>query len=466
MNKKTKVKKIFKIPDTYVLVTIFIFVAAIMTFVVPAGEYNMIENPQSGLKVADPTSYHRIEQSPVSIENVLLAIPTGMDRSASIINMLFLVTGFLQVVSDTGAIDRLIRAIIKKLQDKSILVLPIIIIMMSVLGSIGAVVNGVVAFVPLGILIATKLGMDTIVAVSIIFVATYTGFGTSPIYPTTVQLAQKIAEVPVLSGFGFRVLMNVVTTVILIFYTVHYANKVKKDPSKSLVGFQANAQENDSEDEDLGELTLKDLAIVVTLFAGFGVYAYGTIKYGWGTEYMSAIMFAIAIIAAIIGKISPSSMVKSFIAGCKDVVYACLITGFASGISYILNEGKIIHTIVFTLSKPLASLGSILSSYLMLFINMVLNFLIPSGSGQAAVVMPLMSPLSDIVGMDRQVAVSAYQWGDFLTNLFNPTSGTTMAVLGLAGVSFSKWLRFILPLVGIFLVVVFGGLFIVATIGI
>ena len=162
MSSKRKVK--FRIPDTYVLVTIFILIAAVMTFVVPAGEYIMIENPQTGLMVADPTSYHRIEQNPVSIEHVLLAIPIGMNNSASIINMLFLVSGFLQVVNDTGAIDRLVRAIIQKLKDKSLLVIPIIIIMMSVLGSVGAVVNGGVAFVPLGLLIATKLGMDGMVA--------------------------------------------------------------------------------------------------------------------------------------------------------------------------------------------------------------------------------------------------------------------------------------------------------------
>jgi len=462
LNSKKRVK--LRIPDTYVLVTIFIVIAAVMTFLVPAGEYSMVENPQTGLMVADPTSFHRIEQNPVSLENVLLAIPIGMNNSASIINMLFLVSGFLQIVNDTGAIDRLVKAIIQKLKDKSLLVIPIIIIMMSVLGSVGAVVNGVVAFVPLGLLIATKLGMDGMVAIAIIFVATYTGFGTSPIYPTTVQLAQKIAEVPVLSGFAFRSAMTTVTTLILILYTMRYARRISKDPSKSIAGFSENAFSNSAEDEE-GELTLKDIIIVLVLFGGFGFYAYGTMKYSWGTEYMSGIMFAIAIIAAIIGNISPNQMVKSFISGCKGVVYAGLITGFASGISYILNQGKIIHTIVYTLSQPLSSVGNTVSSWLMLGINMILNFLIPSGSGQAAVVMPLMAPLSDIVGMDRQVAVCAYQWGDFLTNLFNPTSGTTMAVLGLAGVSFNKWLRFIIPLVVVFLILVMVALFIVVRFG-
>jgi uncharacterized ion transporter superfamily protein YfcC len=457
-------KKKLGIPDTYVLVTIFIFIAAIMTYVVPAGEYSMVENPQTGLLVADPTSYHQIEQSPVSLGNVLLAIPIGMNKSAGVINMLFLVSGFLQIVNDTGAIDRLVKSIIQKLKDKSLLVIPIVIMMMSVLGSIGAVVNGVVAFVPLGLLISTKLGMDGLVAVSIIFVATYTGFGVSPIYPTTVQLAQKIADVPVLSGFGFRVVMTIVTTLILIIYTSNYALRVKKDPFKSIIGYQENISNND-EDDHTDNLSLKDIIIIIVLFGGFGIYAYGTIKYSWGTEYMSGIMFAIAAVAAIIARISPDKMVKSFITGCKGVVYACLITGFASGISYILNEGKIIHTIVYTLSKPLNSVGNVVSSYLMLAINMLLNFLIPSGSGQAAVVMPLMAPLSDIVGMERQVAVCAYQWGDFLTNLFNPTSGTTMAVLGLAGVPFDKWLKFVLPLIGIFLAVVLIALFIVVKIG-
>ena len=461
----TKKPKAFKIPDTYVLVTIFIFVAAILTYIVPAGEYNMVTNPDTSLTVADPNSYHRIEQSPVSLEQILLAIPMGLNRSAGVINMLFLVSGFLQIVNDTGAIDRLVRAIIQKLKDKSILVIPIIIIMMSILGAIGAVVNGVVAFVPLGLIIASKLGLDSVVAVAIIFVATYTGFGTSPIYPTTVQLAQKIAEVPVLSGFEFRTVMTAVTTLILILYTTHYAIRVKKDPSKSLLAKEGKFNKEAVEDEELGELKGKDIIIVATLFLGFGIYAYGTLKFGWGTEYMSGIMFAIAVVTAIIAKISPDQMVKSFIAGCKGVVYACLITGFASGISYILNEGKIIHTIVHNLSKPLSLVGNVFSSWLMLIINTILNFLIPSGSGQAAVVMPLMAPLADIVGMDRQVAVCAYQWGDFITNMFNPTSGTTMAVLGLAGIPYSKWLRFILPLCGIFIIVVFAALFLVVNFG-
>lgn len=460
-------EKKFKIPDTYVLVTIFIMVAAILTYVVPAGEYDMITNPETGLTVADPNSYHRIEQSPVTLENVLLAIPMGMNKSAGVINMLFLVSGFLQIVNDTGAIDRLVKAIIQKLKDKSILVIPIIIIMMSILGAIGAVVNGVVAFVPLGLIIASKLGMDSIVAAAIIFVATYTGFGTSPIYPTTVQLAQKIADVPVLSGFEFRVVITVVTTLILILYTTHYAIRIRRDPSKSILADQGKINQNGAVDYGTQEdLKVKDIVIVGVLFAGFGVYAYGTLKFGWGTEYMSGIMFAIAIVTAIIAKVSPEQMVKSFISGCKGVVYACLITGFATGISYILDEGKIIHTIIYNLSKPLSYVGNVFSSWLMLIINTILNFLIPSGSGQAAVVMPLMAPLSDIVGMDRQVAVCAYQWGDFLTNLFNPTSGTTMAVLGLAGIPFNKWLRFILPLVGIFLVVVLVALLFVVNVGI
>lgn len=449
-----KKKLNFKLPDTYVLVTIFIAIAALLTFIVPAGTYTMVENPETGLMVADPTTYTRVEQTPVSIEDFMLAIPIGMNNSASIINMLFLVSGFLQVVNDTGAIDRLIKFVIHKLRDKSLLVVPLVIGMMSGLGAVGAVVNGVVAFVPLGILIATKLGLDGIVAVAIIFVASYTGFGTSPIYPTTVQLAQKIADVPVLSGFGFRLAMTLITTLILIAYTMAYVKKIRKNPEKSLTGLGMNVNLEMIEEEEDFNFTLKDLAIVILLFSGFGIYAFGTIKFQWGTEYMSGIMFFIALITALIARISPDQIVKSFISGCKGVIYACLITGFASGISYILNKGNIIHSIVYYLSLPLSYFGSVVASWFMLFINMVLNFLIPSGSGQAAVVMPLMAPLSDIVGVDRQLAVCAYQWGDFITNLFNPTSGTTMAVLGLAKIPYGKWLKFILPLVLIFTLVV------------
>lgn len=454
-----------KIPDTYILVVFFIAISAILTFVIPAGEFNRINNPETGLTLADPTSYHQVQQNPVSIEQMLLAIPIGMNKSASLINLILLVSGFLQIVNDTGAVDRLIRFILQKLKNKSILILPIIIVMMSVLGAIGALAHSVVAFVPLGLIICSKLRLDPLVAVAITFAATYTGFGASPIVPVTVQLAQKIAEVPILSGLGIRVFMTVATTLILSLYTTLYAIRIQRNPEKSIFVFQENPLQMDSDSSFADDLKIQDILIVVSLFSGFGIYSFGTLKFGWGTEYMSGIMFAIAIISSIIAKISPDNMVKSFISGCKGVVYACLITGFASGITYILNEGRIIDTIIYFLSMPLKFAGALLSSYLMLFINIIINFFIPAGSGQAAVVMPILAPVSDIVGMNRQVAVYAFQWGDLLSNLFNPTSGTTMACLALAGVPFNKWLKYILPLCGLYLVVILITLLYIISIG-
>ncbi|MDD2494987.1 MAG: TIGR00366 family protein [Tissierellia bacterium] len=450
MEKKTKK---FKVPETYVLVVAFIVIATIMTYLIPAGQYDMIKNEELGTSVAEPNSFHYVEQNPSTLMDFLLAIPKGLNKSASIINLIFLVTGFFQIVSDTGAIDRIVGVIIKKLERNSILVIPIITIIMSILGALGAITNAVIAFIPLGIVIAKKLKLDPVVAVAIMFVGTYCGFGSSPIYPTTLQLAQKIADVPVLSGFNFRVIMWIILTLTTTFYIMRYAKKIQIDINNSILD---KVEFSDNLDESLtnSQFSVKDIAIIVVLILGFVIFTYGTLNYGWGTDYMCAIMFAIALIAGIIAKVHPEKMSESFINGCKSVVYASLITGFATGISVILTEGNIIHTIVYTLSIPLNKVGAIISSWLMLYINMFFNLLVPSGSGQAAVVMPLMAPLSDIIDMSRQVAVCAYQYGDLITNLFIPTSGTVMAVIAIAKVPYGKWFKFIVPLCIIWMIII------------
>lgn len=442
--KKSKFK--IKVPDTYILVFIFVLVGMLLTYIIPAGEYSLIKDPLLGTNVVDPSSYHEVDQSPVSILTMLLAFPRGLSASQATIFMVFLVGGFFQIINDTGSTDRVIGLLVKKLGSKDYLVILIVMILMALGGAVGAIANSVIAFIPIGMLLAKKLRLDPIVAVAVMYLAAYSGFGTSPISPSTVQIAQRIAGLPVGSAFTFRLVIGILVVGSSILYTMRYAAKVKANPTNSyLENFDFGDADKIEETVELHASGI-DIAIVGIMFGCFGLFTYGTLNWKWGTDHMSATMLATALICGFLGKMKPADMVKSFINGCKLMTYGAILIGFAGAISGVLTEGKIIHTIIYNMCKPLTAVGATVSAVLMYFVNLVFNFFVPSGSGQAAIVMPLMAPMADVLGMTRQIAVTAFQYGDGLSNTIIPTSGVLMAAIGSARVPYDKWLKFMFPL--------------------
>lgn len=434
--------KKFKVPDTYVLVFLFIVLATVLTYIIPAGVYGTIE----GTNTLDPNAYQRVEQTPVSIMDFLQSIPQGLTKSASTIFFLFLVGGYLEIINATGAIDSFIAVLIKKLGDKSLLIIPIVMIVMCILGALGIVVNTVIAFIPIGIVLAKRLKVDAIFAVAIMYLSSYIGFAATPIGATNLQLAQSLADVELLSGFGFRSIALVILLTLTIWYTTRYAKKVSQDNSLSILGSDRFSGNDD--EVDTIPFTGKLVAVLVAFFGGFTIYTYGALEHSWGTDYLTGILLAVALFSGLISGMNPDTIAKHFVNGCKGMVYGAILIGFASAITTILTNGQVVNTIIYYLAMPLTAVPQVISAVLMFLINLVFNFFVPSGSGQAAIVMPLMSPLSDIVGVSRQIAVLAYQYGDGLSNTIIPTSGTLMGVLGCANIPLDKWLKFQLPLFG------------------
>ncbi|MGD1823000.1 MAG: YfcC family protein [Pleomorphochaeta sp.] len=436
-------KKRFKMPNTYVLISIFIVIAAICTYILPAGQYDLIKNAATGRMVVDPNSFHYVDSNPASFMDVFLSIPLGMKQGATIIFLIFIIGGAFQVIDDTGALSVSISALVDKFGDKPFLVIPIVMAIMSVLGALGIVVVASIAFIPLGAFMAKKLKLDPVVAVAIMYIGAYSGFTTSPFCPATLQLAQNIAGLEPLSGIGLRVIVWAIVTVVAIAYTLRYSRKLQKNIDNSVLD---EIVWSDGYEAEQGKFTLQTGLILADVVVVFSIYTYGALNWGWGNNHMAAIMLIAAVICAIIARMNPNDVATSFVKGCKNITYGTLIIGFATAISYILTQGNIIHTIIHGLSLPLLVLPTVLSSVFMFLINLVFNFFVPSGSGQAAIVMPLMAPLADIVGLTRQVSVLAYQWGDGFSNTIIPTSGVLMAVLAVAKVPYEKWLKFMLPL--------------------
>ncbi|MCC8127406.1 MAG: hypothetical protein LIO92_08410 [Clostridiales bacterium] len=442
----SETKKKFTVPNAFIIVFGIMILAAILTYIIPAGTYDKIADTST----IDPNSFHYIDQSPTTLWQFVNSISTGMANGSSIIILIFLLGGYFNILIDSKAIDCFVNFLIKKYGNKSIIILPVICILMSVLGAVGVMANPVVAFIPVGLILAKKLKMDQMVAVAMMLVAAYCGFGMSPMCAATVQMAQKIAEIPVLSGFGFRTVAWLVGLAITLMYIMHYANQVSKDPSKSIMGDEFVIEQNEDDLND--EFTIRHAICLITLVVAMGIYIYGSLKYGWGIAYLETIFFCIAVIVAAASGMGADGFVKSFIAGTKQMCFSAMLVGCATAVSVILTNGNIIHTIIYGMAQILLVLPRWLVGPVMYYINVIFNFFVSSGSGQAAIVMPIMAPLSDVIGVSRQMAVCAYQYGDGLSNLIFPTNGTMMASIAIAGVKYEKWLKWMLPLYGMWLV--------------
>ncbi|SNS71180.1 Uncharacterized membrane protein YfcC, ion transporter superfamily [Anaerovirgula multivorans] len=438
-------KKKFKVPNAYSLIMIFIIVAAIMTYILPAGEYSTYQDEVTGRNLVDPTSFQFVDRNPVGVGDFLLAIPNGMTNAAAMIFLVFLIGGFFQVINDTGAIDAAINILVNKLQDKAFLVIPIIMALMSVLGALGIIVNAVIAFIPIGIALAKKLKLDPIMGMAIMYIGAFTGTTTTPMGYYNTLLAQNIAGLTPLSGFGFRAIVWAIVFIVSVLYTLRYAKKVKSDINNSVLDEIEWIGKSETA-ADVTDFNFKHAIVLTVLAAGFTIYSYGSFKLGWGTNHLSATMLAVALISGIITRMHPDDMSKSFIAGCKNMVYGALVIGFANSIIIVLTEGKIIHTVIHFMSMPLANVTPMISAVLMFYVNSIFNFFVPSGSGQAMIVMPLLAPMADVVNVSRQVAVSAFLYGDGFSNTIIPTSGVLMGALGVAKIPYEKWLKFMLPL--------------------
>lgn len=446
-NNNRKKKNGMKLPDAYVILFIFLVLAAIATYVIPAGEFDT-ETSSEGIDVIIPGTYDVIESSPAGFLDIFSSIVEGLISTSNLIFLVLIIGGAFAVIEKTGAIDALVTKIIQITKNKEWMLIVMVMVVFSIFGTLGIIVNAVIAFIPLGIILAKSMKMDAIVGVAIIYLGAYTGFGVAILDPLTIGFAQEIAEVPLFSGAPERVVMYVITLLFSMGYVIWYANRVKNDPSRSIL--KDNPFPKDaSEGVSLGKQTmrLKHILVLAALIVGIGAYVAGVFIADWSLEEMAAVFLVIMIATAIIGKIHVNDMVGTFIQGANSVLYGALIIGMARSIVVILENGMILDTVVNFMAVVTEPFTSTMGAIMLFIGNGLFNLIVTSGSGQAAIVMPIMAPLADIMGFPRQIAVQAYTMGDGFTNIITPLSGVLMANLAIAGVPYTKWVKFALPLV-------------------
>ncbi len=439
-----------KLPHIYGLLFIIIIVCTIATWILPAGEFDRAD--VGGRSVAVAGTYHAVEASPVNPFQMFQAIYNGFCDAGGVIFFVFISYASISIIIGSGAFNGLVAALLKIFKGKArVVIIPVFLTIIGLASSTIGLFEEWFPFIPVFAGIAVAMGFDAVVGLSIVAVGAGMGYSGAMMNPFTVGVAQAIAEVPAMSGMGFRILCHICMIAVASFFIIRYALKVQADPTKSLVyGDETNITMSE-EDVKNARFSMREILVLLILAAGIAVIVYGCKVYGWYFAELSAVFMIMGILSAIVMGGGLSSISKQFEQGFTNVAMACMMIGLARGILMVLQAGSIIDTVVYYMSLPLSYLPAALSAVAMLVLQTVLNFLIPSGSGQAATSMPIMAPLADLLGLNRDVAVLAFQFGDGLSNIVWPT-GFAAIMAGLAGVKVEKWWKFIVP--------VFLGLFV------
>lgn len=446
-----------KFPDAITIILGIMVVFILFTWIIPAGEYQYKQ--YNGREIVIPGSYERVEPNPQGIFALLTAPIKGFMSAAQIIGFCFLVGGAFGILNRTGAIDAGLNNVInysRNHQQSKKWIIVLLMIAFSLCGATFGMSESVLVFIMITVPLALALGYDSIVGISISFLAAGAGFAGALTNPFTIGIAQGIAEIPLFSGWEYRVLIWFVLTATAIIFVLIYARRIEKTPSLSPVYEidKARSKEEYSANNSDMKFTFKRKVVLMLLLLSLVVIVIGSNKWSWYINEISALFIALGIFSAIIYRLKTSETVRSFLKGAKDMVMAGIVIGLAKGLLIIATDGKIIGTMLNYLVSLTENMSTVVSVHFMFAFQAVLNFFVPSGSGQAALTMPIMAPLSDLLGISRQTAVLCFQMGDGIFNMIIPTSGVTMGVLSIAKIPYNKWVRWLLPLVLIYIVLV------------
>lgn len=446
----------FKVPHTLVIIFSLIILASAVTYLVPGGKYNRIEKQvqmgesMSTREVVDPDSFKEVPAIPQNPWMMLNAIMKSMRHHSAvdIIFFILLIGGAFGIVTETKAVEASLSGLVKTLGNNDKMVIPVVMFVFSLGGATFGMCEETIPFVAMAVPLALKLGYDSITGVAMVYLGAMIGFATAFLNPFTVGIAQGIAEIRPFSGLGFRLALWLVFTAVTIAWVMRYAARIKANPVLSPVfDLDEPRRHAVSEAAQSEKLTRSRMAVLTIIAVGFGIIIYGAIKLGWYIDEMASMFLAIGLLSGLVVRMAPSMIASSFVKGCSEICGAAIMVGFARAVLVILEDGGIMDTILFKVSGLVGNFSPMISVQVMYVFQTLTNFFVPSGSGQAALTMPIMAPLSDLLGITRQTAVLAYQFGDGFTNVIIPTSAVTIAALGMGGVPWERWARWVLPLI-------------------
>lgn len=521
-----------KIPHTYVIVFSVVVLAAMLTWFVPGGAFDRQTVSVSGIdrSVVVPGSFHYTESHPQTWQ-VFSALFDGFVDKADIIIFILIIGGAFWIMNESKAIDVAIQAVLrftKKIEGNRLirkigadnLIFILIMSMFSFFGAVFGMSEETIAFIIIFVPLAISMGYDSIVGVSLCFVAAALGFAGAFLNPFTIGIAQGLSNLPLFSGLEYRLFLWVVISTVGFIYILRYAKRIKKDPSRSPVREDDNywRQLHASGQGQVvyntpvsGWVTYILLTAVMAVFscyfpmtvmtfgessmnipaipvltALFGLTGWialrksvhffiieillftifflitGVMGYGWYIMEIATLFFVMGLATGIAMSYTPNRITKLFLDGVRDIQSAAVIVGLAGGIIIILNNGQIIDTLLYKLSESISGMGRMASVSMMYVVQNLINLVMPSGSAKAALTMPMMSQFSDLIGVSRQATVVAFQFGDGFTNMITPTSGVLLGVLSVAKIPYDKWFKWVLPLM--IILIVLGFLLLIPTV--
>ena len=429
-----------KFPHPLSLLFGCIVLAAGLTWILPAGQYDRHEDAATGRSVVTAGSYRPVEANPVGPGAALVAIPKGMADAGSVIFFVFLIGGAFTVVDKTGALRALVDALVARSGGRGMLVIPLVAVLFAALGALENMQEEIIALIPVLLILTRRLNLDPLVAVAVSAGSAAVGASFSPLNPFQVLIAQKLSQLQPGSGAAFRTVFLVIAVAIWIAAVLRFA---AKNP--------VTATDPPAEGEQTAALEGRNVFILATVAAAFAVFVVGIMRFHWDFDQLSAPFVVMGIAAGLIGGLGVSGTAAAFAEGFASMASAAMLIGTARAISVVLEEGRIIDTLVSSLVRPLEALPSYASALGMMVLHVFVHIPVPSVSGQAALTMPVLIPVGDLVSIPRQAVVLAYQYGAGMTDLVTPTNGGMMAVLAAANVPVDRWLRFAMPLFGLLL---------------
>jgi len=446
-NENGQQKSTFSIPHSYVILFLVILFVSFLTYIIPAGELARYTDPETGTTLVDPNSFTYIESSPISFFGIFQALIQGMEQASNIIFFVLFIGASFSMIQATGAIEAGISKLVTLLEGKEKIVIPIVAFIFSLAGAMLGTAEELLPFYPIIISLALALGYDRIVGTSLVLLGAGAGFAGGFLNPFTVGIAQQVSGLPLFSGMGLRLILYVVILTVTIIYIMRYAAKIQKDPSQSVL-FDAKEEYQEEQEQNTKniEFTTRHKFVLLTFVVGLLYVVYGVIQLDFYIQELSASFLIIGILSGLIGNLGVNGVAEAFVDGAKDMVYGALIVGIATSVLVIMENSSIIDTVIYNLSLMLEGFSTVVSGVGMFFVQGILEFFVPSGSGQAAVSMPIMAPLADVLGMTQQTSVLAFQLGDSLLNVISPTSGYFMAALAIGGITWDKWIKWFWPL--------------------
>ncbi len=454
-----------RFPHPLVLLVACVLLASVATYLLPAGQYERQHDPATGRDVVVAGTFEEADPAPVSLFAAIAAITAGVINAADVIVLVFLIGGAFAVVDKAGSLKRLVEWLLHRLRNRDVLIIPVVGILFASAGALENMQEEIVPMLPVLLLLTRRLGFTRVTAVAMSGGAALVASSFSPINPFQVGIAQRMAELPLLSGWAFRSVFLVIAVAFWLWMTTRYAMKTRSAPTVGddhvedsggiLNGASDVVRVPDATGAPDAPVTLgpRHGSILTMVLVTFVILAYGLLGLGWGFPQMGALFFIMGVAAGLVGGLGLQGTAEGYVEGFRSMALPALLIGIARTIFVVLEQGRVVDTLVHGLFTPLEGLPTTLSALGMLVAHFGIHIPVSSVSGQAVLTMPVLVPLADLLGMSRQIAVLAYQYGAGLSDAITPTNGSIMAILAAAGVGYNEWFkvtaRWILALMGL-----------------